>query len=134
MRAGLGFGRLDEAPVPFSPVATDLRTRDAVVVSSGDVVDAFGQQPGRPLLGIAQVPTAWSIFCLARRASWRQVAAGLFTVWPMVSKGTWKMSWRTRTTRSDGVRRSSTTSIANRTLSSRVTRSTGSVKVGVVPR
>lgn len=41
LRAELGFGRLEEAPVPFYPVATDLATGDAVVLHEGDLVEAL---------------------------------------------------------------------------------------------
>ncbi|MBO0714959.1 MAG: patatin-like phospholipase family protein [Acidimicrobiales bacterium] len=41
LRAELGFGRVEEAPVPFYPVATDLATGDAVVLREGDVVEAL---------------------------------------------------------------------------------------------
>jgi NTE family protein len=41
LRAELGFGRLEAAPVPFYPVATDLATGEAVVLEEGDVVEAL---------------------------------------------------------------------------------------------
>ena len=41
LRAELGFSRLEEAPVPFYPVATDLATGDAVVLREGDTVEAL---------------------------------------------------------------------------------------------
>lgn len=41
LRAELGFDRLEELPVPFYPVATDLATGDAVVLREGDIVEAL---------------------------------------------------------------------------------------------
>jgi NTE family protein len=41
LRAELGYGRLEEAPVPFYPVATDLATGEAVVITEGDVLQAL---------------------------------------------------------------------------------------------
>lgn len=41
LRSELGFGRLEEAPLPFYPVATDLATGEAVVLAEGDVVQAL---------------------------------------------------------------------------------------------
>lgn len=41
LRAELGFGRLEEAPLPFYPVATDLATGHAVVLDEGDIVQAL---------------------------------------------------------------------------------------------
>ena len=46
-----------------------------------------------------------SSFRRARRANWRHVGAGRPTVWAMASNGTWKTSWRTKTTRSAGLNR-----------------------------
>jgi NTE family protein len=41
LRAEFGFDRLEEAPVPFFPVAADLANGEAVVLSDGDVVEAL---------------------------------------------------------------------------------------------
>lgn len=41
LRAEPGFGRLEEAPVPFFPIAADLANGEAVVLSTGDVVEAI---------------------------------------------------------------------------------------------
>ncbi len=40
-QAGLGFSRLEDAPVPVHGVATDLFNGEAVVLSEGDVVEAL---------------------------------------------------------------------------------------------
>jgi NTE family protein len=40
LRAGLGFGRLEEAPLPLHLVATDLTTGAPLVLSRGDTVDS----------------------------------------------------------------------------------------------
>jgi hypothetical protein len=94
------------------------RTRDGLVRDQpGLGGGASGRAPPWP-------PS--SIFCRARRASWRHVAVGRPTVSAIVPKGTPKMSWSTKTTRSAALSRCNTTSKASRTLSSSVTRSAGS--------
>jgi NTE family protein len=40
-RADLGFGRLEDAPIPVHAVATDLLSATPVVLSQGDTVDAL---------------------------------------------------------------------------------------------
>ena len=40
-RAGLGFSRLEDAPVPIHVVATDVMTGDAVVLSEGDTIETL---------------------------------------------------------------------------------------------
>ena len=40
-RAGLGFARLEDAPIPVHAVATDLLSARPVVISEGDTVDAL---------------------------------------------------------------------------------------------
>jgi NTE family protein len=41
LRSQLGFGQLEQAPLPFYAVATDLAAGEAVVLAEGDVVQAL---------------------------------------------------------------------------------------------
>jgi NTE family protein len=48
LRAGLGFDRLEDAPLPFHAMATDVETGSPVVLSHGDVVDALMASAAMP--------------------------------------------------------------------------------------
>jgi NTE family protein len=48
LRADIGFNRIEEAPVPFLPTATDLATGEGVALSDGDVVEALMASASTP--------------------------------------------------------------------------------------
>jgi NTE family protein len=48
LRAEIGFGRIEEAPIRFVPTATDLATGEGVALSEGDVVDALMASASTP--------------------------------------------------------------------------------------